>query len=104
MSLLTSKVPRALETKTKLFGFELSDLLVIFLYLSISNLIFGGTKLKFPLVWFGTVAIAATLYFLKRGKPDNYLQHLGEYYNSPSVFTAAAKDIDYQPYFVREHE
>ena len=45
MSLLTSKVPRALETKTKLFGFELADVLIIFIYLAVTNLIFGGTIL-----------------------------------------------------------
>ena len=51
--LVTSKVQRSLDAKTRLFGFELGDLLLIFLYLAISNLIFGGTRLKFPLVWLG---------------------------------------------------
>lgn len=104
MTLLSSKVPRALETKIKLFGFELSDLLLIFLYLSITNLVFGGTRLKFPVVWIGTAALASSLYFLKRGKPENYLQHLSEFYLQPSTFHAGAPDIEYQPYFVREHE
>ncbi len=98
MSLLVSKVPRALETKARLFGFELGDLLIIFLYLSLSNLIFGATRLKFPVVWLGTVAIATSLYFTKRGKPDQHLVHLGEYWRAPGVLTAGRPDSQYQPY------
>ena len=104
MSLLTSKVPRALETKTKLFGFELADVLIIFIFLSVTNLIFGGTSLKFPIVWSGTALLAGALYFLKKGRPDNYLQHLGEFYSSPGIYSAGAKDLEYRPYFVRNHE
>lgn len=99
MSLLVSKVPRALDIKTKLFGFELGDLLLIFLYLALSNLIFGTTKLKFPVVWLGTLLLAGALYFLKRGKPDHYLQHYGEYLRSPGIYSAGLSDLQYRPYF-----
>lgn len=98
MSLLVSKVPRSLETKARLFGFELGDLLVIFLYLAVSNLLFGQTRLKLPLVWLGTVALAAGLYFLKKGKPDQHLQHYGEYLRTPGVLSAGAPDTQYQTY------
>jgi hypothetical protein len=98
MSLLTSKVPRSLESKTKLLGFELGDLVLIFFYLAVSNLIFGQTSLKFVMVWLGTIVIGATLYFSKRGKPDSHLQHLGEYYRAPGVLAAGAPDRNYQPY------
>lgn len=98
MNLLASKVPRALETKARLFGFELGDLLLIFLYLAVSNLLFGQTRLKFPLVWVGTVALGAVLHFVKRGKPDGYLQHAGEYHRSPGVLAAGAPDLEYAPY------
>ena len=47
MSLLTSKVPRSLESKTRLFGFELGDLLLIFFYLASSNLVFGAPDSNF---------------------------------------------------------
>jgi hypothetical protein len=96
---LISKVPRALETKTKLFGYELADLLIIFLYLAISNLIFGMTKLKIPIVWGGTLVISATLYFMKRNKPDNYLQHWGEFTRTPGILSAGKPDVNYEPYF-----
>jgi hypothetical protein len=98
MSLLVSKVPRALEIKARLFGFELGDLLFIFLYLALSNLVFGQTRLKFPMVWIGTVALAGTLYFVKRGKPDGFLQHAGEHFWSAGVLSAGAPDVEYQPY------
>ena len=96
--LLTSKVPRSLEKKTRLFGFELADLLFIFLYLAGSNLIFGQTSLKPLIVWAGTISLAGGLYFFKRGKPDGYLQHYGEFLYSPSVLSASQPDTDYRPY------
>jgi hypothetical protein len=97
--LLHSKVPRSLEKKVRLFGFELADLLIIFLYLALSNLIFGQTKLKPLLVWGGTVGIAGVLYFVKRGKPDGYLQHYGEFMTSPSVLSPSTPDLEYRLYF-----
>lgn len=96
--LLTTKVPRSLEMKTKLFGFELGDLLIVFLYLSLSNLIFGSTRLKFPLVWLGTLGLGVLLRFVKRGKPDHYLEHYGEYMRTPDVLTAGAPDLECVPY------
>lgn len=101
MSLLVSKVPRSLESKARLFGFELGDLLVVFLYLALSNLIFGSTRLKGPLVWGGTVVLASTLYFVKRGKPDQYLQHYGEFMRSAGTFSGGVADTQYQPLFQR---
>lgn len=102
MQLLTSKTPRQLENKLKLLGFELIDLLLIFLYLSTSNLLFGQTTLKIPLVYLGTLTLAITLYFAKRGKPENYLQDRFQSLINPSLFSANLPDIKHQPYFKRE--
>ena len=102
--LLISKVPRALDTKTRLFGFELADLLIIFLYLAISNFLFGGTRLKLPVVWLGTAAIAATLYFVKRNQPDHYLEHWGEFRRTPGVLSAGVPDTAHQPYLKYDDE
>lgn len=104
MSLLISKVPRSLETKTRLFGFELGDLLLIFLYLALSNLIFGQTMLKLPFVWLGTPCIALTLYFTKRGKAEHHLEHWGEHARSPGVLSAGAANTEYQPYIDESKE
>ncbi len=98
MSLLVSKVPRTLETKARLFGFELGDLLLVFLYLALSNLFFGHTWLKAPLVWGGTMALAMTLHFAKRGKPDGHLQDYAEYLRGTGLYSAAQPDTQYRPF------
>ena len=96
--LMVTKVPRALEMKSKLFGFELPDLLMIFMNLGITNLIFGTTSFRYPLVWGTTLGMAAVLFFLKRGKPDNYIQHLGEFYVRPIYRAAGARDTEYRKF------
>lgn len=99
---LISRVPRALEIKSKLFGFELPDLLVIFSNLAITNLVFGSTSFRYPLVWGTTLALAGFLFFSKKGKPDNYLQHLGEFLVSPTTRFAALHDIKYKRFLKKE--
>jgi hypothetical protein len=94
--LLTTKVPRALEMKSKLFGFELPDLLLIFMNLAVTNLVFGTTSFRYPLVWGTTLGMALFLFFAKRGRPDNYLQHLGEYLSRSAHCAAGARDRKYR--------
>ncbi len=94
--LLTTKVARALEMKTKLFGFELPDLLLIFMNLAVTNLVFGSTAARYPLVWGTTLTLASFLFFSKRGKPDNYLQQYGELIAQSSHKAAGRTDIKYR--------
>ena len=96
--LLTSKVPRALEMKSKLFGFELPDLLFIFMNLAITTLVFGATRFRYPLVWGTTLGIALFLFFVKRGRPDAYLQHFGEFVAQPAYRAAGAADRKYRKF------
>ena len=95
--LLTSNVPRTLETKSKIMGFELSDVLILLLNLSMQNLIFGGTSLKIPMVFGSSFILGSLLFFFKRGKPDNYIQHYSEHLLSPVIRSANAPDESYQP-------
>ena len=95
-SLLTSKVPRALEAKTKLFGLELTDVLIIFANLSLTNLVFGATAFRIPVVWGSTLILGALLFFIKRGKPDGYLAHYGEYLAAPEYRAAGAPDLRFK--------
>jgi hypothetical protein len=95
-NLLTSSVPRSLEAKSKIFGLELSDILILFLNLSLENLIFGSTSFKYLMVYGSTLSIGFILFFVKRGKPDSYLQHLGEYITSASVRYAGLNDRFYR--------
>ena len=94
-SLLTSTVPRTLDTKSKILGFELSDVLLLLLNLSIQNLIFGATHLKIPMVFGTNIALGALLFIFKRGKPDQFIQHFFEYLVSPTVKTANCPDHIY---------
>jgi hypothetical protein len=96
--LLTSTVPRALETKTKLFGFELGDILVVFFNLAFQNLLFGTSSLRYPIVWGSTTLLAVGLFMFKRGKPDGFLQHYGEYLTQPTVRSANAPDSKYRSF------
>ena len=96
--LLTTRVPRALEMKSKLFGYELPDLLLIFMNLALTNLIFGASSFRYPLVWGTTLGLALFLFFAKRGRPDNYLQHIGELIARPAHFSAGCADRKYRKF------
>jgi hypothetical protein len=50
------------------------------------------------LVWGSTAFIAVSLFFLKRGKPDNYIQHLGEYISQSSLKLAGKPDLKHKPF------
>lgn len=97
-SLLTSTVPRALDSKAKIFGFELPDVILLLLNLSIQNLAFGSTSLKVPMVFGTSILLALVLFVFKRGKPDQYLQHYVEHLTSPTVRSANATDTHHQPF------
>jgi hypothetical protein len=76
-----------LDRKLKLLGFEVLDLVVLFIFLSILNMIFGeGQKLLG--VWLPTILIALVLRVGKHGKPDKYLIHLIKYHRSPGIYSA----------------
>ena len=96
-TLSTTKVPRSLDMKTKLFGLELTDVLIIFGNLSFTNLVFGATSFRIPVVWGSTLVLGALLFLVKRGKPDGYLQHYGEYLAAADYRAAGAPDLKYQP-------
>lgn len=95
-TLLTSSVPRTLEAKNKILGLELSDVLVLLLNLSIQNLIFGSTSLKIPMVFGTSLVLGLILFFFKKGKPDQFLQHYVEHLISPTVSFANTKDSKYR--------
>lgn len=96
--LITTRVPRALEMKSKLFGYELPDLLLIFFNLAIANLVFGGTSFRYPLVWGTTLGLALFLHFAKKGRPDNYILHLGEFLIRPAYYVAGGADRLYRKF------
>jgi len=88
LALKTVPVSKCLDKKLLLFGFEIPDLLAIFLTLSILNFLFGNTPLKLALVWLPTAGLAAALRYGKRGKPDNYLVHWLRFQIKPGTLSA----------------
>jgi len=76
MALKTVPVAKCLEKKLLMLGFEVPDILAIFLLLTLLNFIFGESGAKFLLVWMPSICVAVILRIGKRGKPDNYLIHL----------------------------
>lgn len=88
MSLKYTMVSKCLDKRLRIGGFEIPDLLILFLTVSILNFIFGQTDLKLFLVWMPSIALAAVLYFGKKGKPDNFLVHWLRFQFRPGVLRA----------------
>ena len=76
MSIKTTQVSKCLDKKLLIMGYEVPDLLAIFLLLSVLNLTVGQFGAKLFLVWLPTISFAMILRYGKRGKPENYLVHL----------------------------
>jgi hypothetical protein len=88
MDIKTTPVSKCLEKKMIVMGFEIPDLIAIFLTLSILNFLFGTTSLKIFLVWLPSIALALTLRISKRGKPDNFLVHWLRFQIRPGILSA----------------
>lgn len=88
MSIRSEPTSQSLERKLLIAGFEVPDVLAIFLLLSVLNFLFGATGYKLAFVWLPTVATAIALRIGKRGKPDNYLIHLGKFHVRPKYLSA----------------
>jgi hypothetical protein len=90
MDLRSVNVSKCLDKRLILFGFEVYDLLAIFLTLSILNLVFGQvhTGMKLLFVWLPTIVMALILHYGKKGKPDMYLVHWVRYQIKPGTLSA----------------
>jgi uncharacterized membrane protein len=88
MGLKSTAVSRCLDKKLLFFGYELPDVLVIFLLLALLNLTLGQTDHKLSLVWLPTLSLAVGLRIAKRGKPDNFLIHWIRFQLRPQVLSA----------------
>ncbi len=79
---------RSLDRKLMLFGFELPDLLAVFILLALLNFIFGDTRLRLFLTWLPATVFAAVLRIAKRGKPQNYWLHWARFKARPKALSA----------------
>ncbi|MCB0415560.1 MAG: hypothetical protein KDD50_14580 [Bdellovibrionales bacterium] len=88
MSLHCTPVSKCLDKKTLIWGFEMADLLVIFLMLAILNFLFGQTNHKLFLVWMPPAIVGLVLKYGKKGKPENFLLHWIRFQFKAGVFCA----------------
>ncbi len=94
----TIPVSKCLDKKLIMFGFEVMDILAVFLTLSILNFIFGSSSLKILFVWLPSATLAAVLRYGKRGKPDKYLVHWLRFQTKPGTLSAFSEPtIDLPP-------
>lgn len=91
-----TSVSKCLDKKLQMFGFEMPDLLAIFLSLSTLNLLFGSHPYKFLFVWIPPAILAVVLRIGKRGKPENFLIHWLRFQISPGVYSAFLKSTEAQ--------
>ena len=88
LGLRSTAVSRCLDKKLLFFGYELPDVLVIFLFLAVLNLAFGRTQYKLVMVWLPAIALAIALRLAKRGKPDGFLIHYIRFQTRPRALSA----------------
>lgn len=88
MSLKCNPVSKCLDKKTLIWGFEMADLIIVFLSLAFLNLLFGDTDNKLLLVWLPPFLLALVLRYGKKGRPENYLVHLIRYQFSSGIYCA----------------
>ena len=88
MNLRSEPVSRSLDRKLKMFGFEVPDILAIFLVLTILNLVFGNSQYKLIYTWTPAIFLAIILRVGKRGKPDDFIIHFVKFYTRPNYYCA----------------
>lgn len=88
MALRSEPTSQSLEKKLLIIGFEVPDVLAIFLLLSILNFFLGQLGNKPLFVWLPVATAAVILRIGKRGKPDNYLVHLAKFHLKPKYYSA----------------
>lgn len=93
----TVSVSKCLDKKLIMFGFEVMDILAIFLTLSILNFIFGSSSLKILFVWLPSALLAIVLRYGKRGKPDKYLVHWLRFQIKPGTLSAFPEPSNLNP-------
>ena len=81
-------VAKCLDQKLTVLGFEVPDLFAIFLLLSILHLFLGDLGNQILLIWLPTLSVALTLWFGKRGKPENHLIHWTRFHLKPGTLSA----------------
>lgn len=83
---------RNLDSKIKVVGMEVYDLILVLIFAATMNLIFGRTSLAFIFVIVIPGLLGLALYFVKRNKPDGYLVDFFRFHLSPGWYAAGTDD------------
>jgi len=97
--LKSTPVSQSLDKKMLIMGFEIPDLLFIFLTMSTLNFFFGTSDLKWLLVWIPSLSLATIFRITKKGKPDNYLIHWLRFQIKPGILKAFQDSPDSQKFY-----
>ena len=84
-------VNKSLDKKLKILGFEVPDILLIFLFIGLMNFIIQDGSDKVFYVWIPGVVLAIVLRIFKRNKPDNFLVHWVRFHILPEGLRAIPK-------------
>ncbi|MGE4107370.1 MAG: hypothetical protein AB7F66_09165 [Bacteriovoracia bacterium] len=97
--LRSSTIHRNLDSKIKIVGMEVHDLLLVLILAATMNLLFGRTSFAFIFVIVLPGILGLTLYFVKRNKPEGFLSDYVRYHLSPGWFSAGmnVKDFETRP-------
>ena len=96
MSIRRTPVSRCLDKKLLLFGYEVFDLLAVFMLLAILNILFGGTRFELIICWLPPVVLAIFLKIFKKGKPDGYLLHFLRFQIKPKKLSAFSEPTHFK--------
>jgi hypothetical protein len=69
-------------------GFEIPEVLAIFMMVAVLNFLCSSLPYGFLLTWGPPAALAVVLRVMKRNKPENYLLHWARYIVSPGEYSA----------------
>ena len=94
--LRTVSVNQCLDKKLLVLGYEIPEVLGIFIWLSLLNFVFPA-GFKLCLVWLPTIAVAVVLRVGKRGRPDKYLVHWARFQIQPPLLSAFPDSNSFVP-------
>ena len=86
-----TEVNKSLDKKLKILGYEVPDILLIFLFIGVMNFIVKDGSDKIFYVWIPGIVLAIVLRIFKRNKPDNFLIHWVRYHLLPAGLRALPK-------------
>ena len=90
--------PRHITIKSKLYGFELIDLFLLFLYFNVSNFCLSFLPYKFIFVWGSTGLLGFLIHLFKANKPDQFLMFLLRYQFGKNIYSASMPDTEFKKY------